>query len=154
MIRKLLAAGLVLGAMPVLAQTTPDIVKLRIEAPAAVAAGEQGRFRLIFDVRPAWHMYAPTGKNAGQGLIELNVKFTPHKNVQVTVPQYPVPVAYGPNDVYRGSAVAVTQRFRVRPQTPAGKYVLKGKLTYQVCKAELCLPPYVRNVDVVVAVKR
>jgi hypothetical protein len=61
------------------AKAQGDIVKYVVEKPEGVKRGEQFQISVLFFVSPEWYIYAPTGNNAAQGMIETEVIFSlPH----------------------------------------------------------------------------
>jgi hypothetical protein len=107
----------------------------------AVRSGEVGEVRLILAMDSPWYVYAPTGANARQGLIETQVRVAPIQQIQFADPKYPEAKPYGAFDVWRGRSNVIRQPFRVRPRTPAGHYRVNGYVDYQTCNGKTCLPP-------------
>ena len=57
------------------ATPTQPPVTLAFVAPEKVRAGEATDLAVSFTMRPGWYIYAPTGRNAQQGMIETGVTF-------------------------------------------------------------------------------
>ena len=106
-----------------------------------VRAGEVGEVRLILTMDAPWYVYAPTGANASQGLVETRVRVAPNDRIQFAAPRYPRSRPYGAFDVWRGRGNVIGLPFRVRPRTPAGQYRVNGYVDYQTCNGPTCLPP-------------
>lgn len=79
-------------------------------------------------------------------LIPTEVKFDPSKQIAVAKVDYPKgePTKFAfadqPLSVYQGTLL-VGVLLRVAPGVPAGNYELEGKLAYQACNENACLPP-------------
>ena len=127
--------------------------KYRLEMPVAVEAGEETAVFVIFDIEPPWYIYAPTGTAVAVGMLETSVSFEPTETIQTAEVQYPKPVEKGPFHIYEGEGIALIQRLRVRPLTEPGEYTIKGKVQYQVCKPDVCLPPVRDDIRVRLNVK-
>jgi hypothetical protein len=108
---------------------------------AVVHAGEVGELRLILTMDPPWYVYAPTGTNARQGLVETQVHVASSQQIQFADPKYPQAKPYGAFDVWRGRGNVIRQPFRVRPRIPPGRYLVKIYVDYQTCNGRTCLPP-------------
>jgi hypothetical protein len=106
-----------------------------------VRAGQVGEVRLTLTMNAPWYVYAPTGTNARQGLIETQVSVAPNERIQFAAPRYPRSQRYGAFDVWRGRGNVIGLSFRVRPRTPAGQYRVSGYVNYQTCNGPTCLPP-------------
>ena len=134
-----LVAGLAacFAAVPVLA--SPLAFTAEIGEPTA--AGEEGRIRLVLSLQESWYIYAPTGLNAAQGMIETAIEMTANEYVQFADAVFPAPRDRGGYSVFAGEEIVIIQPFRVRPRTEPGDYRVRGAIDYQTCDDEICLPP-------------
>lgn len=129
----LLLAGSVYAQNFTFSQDGEDVVVAR--------AGEVSEVSFTLSLESPWYIYAPTGINEDQGLIETRLVMRPNKDIQFADAVFPPAESFGTYDVLRGSGNVVTQPFRVRPRTPAGDYSVKGFVEYQTCDGTICLPP-------------
>ena len=111
------------------------------ETPEPAAVGAEGEIRLVLSLEEPWYIYAPTGLNAAQGMIETAVEMTPSDHVQFAAAVFPAPRDLGGFSVLAGDEIVVIQPFRVRPRTEPGEYRVRGAIDYQTCDDEICLPP-------------
>ena len=134
---------LLLATAPTGAQ--PDeVVKLKLEAPAPLASGAQGRILAQVEVAEHWHM------NSNQPTLdfliptELSLELTAGSSgLEVKYPQHKMlkfPYTEEPIAVYDGRFV-VTADFQLAKDLPPGKVALKAVLGYQACDDKQCLPP-------------
>ena len=133
----ILAAAL---AGTAVAPASASPLRLTVEAQAPVTAGEQGELRLVLRLESPWYIYAPTGGNAAQDMLETGVTMRRHEQIQFAGAKFPAAEPYGTFTIFTGDIV-VTQPFRVRPRTEAGVYGVHGAVDYQICDGEICLPP-------------
>lgn len=136
-------AALALGAAAVSAQSLE--LSILPESSRVAAAGEVGEIRIALSLDAPWYVYAPTGANARQGLVETTVTIRPHRAIQFARPRYPEARAYGTHDIWRGRDNVIRQPFRIRPRTPPGDYRVRGHVDYQMCDGPTCLPPDRKN---------
>lgn len=116
-------------------------VRVRLET---AAQGDRTALRVRFAVRDGWYIYAPTGRNTPQGMIETKVRFQLPPAVAPVGGLLLPPHHYkGPYDIYEGGftweqhvAAAADAR---DDAAHAGDVV--ARVTYQTCKDDLCLPP-------------
>jgi hypothetical protein len=150
-----LGAALLLLAMPAGAQPAAQQL-VQAEAPHSVAAkrGANVEVPLKLAVRAGYHIQSnapsedyliPTVLNWDQAapLAPQGVNYPKGESVKYEFAEKPL-------SVYSG-AITVTSRFKVPANAPAGTANLKGKLRYQACTQNLCLPP--RTLEVSVPVK-
>ena len=111
--------------------------------------GGAASVKISLNLRDGYHVNSHRPND--EFLIPLRLSFGeagPVKAVEVTYPK-PEQRDYGfsekPVSVFTGSFVVVT-RLQASAEAPAGKGVLSGKLRYQACTDNLCLPP--RTVEV------
>lgn len=149
-----LAAALLLALPAGAQQAAPHFVQA--EAPQMLAAkrGASVEVPLKLMVRRGYHINSNVP--AEDYLIPTLLRWEPGGPLAPQGVAYPkgesvrYEFAEKPLVVYSGT-VTVTSRFRVAADTPAGVTNLKGKLRYQACTDNLCLPP--RTLDVSVAVR-
>ncbi|QEC44120.1 protein-disulfide reductase DsbD domain-containing protein [Pseudobacter ginsenosidimutans] len=97
--------------------------------------------RLMFDVAPGMHVYAPSSLNQSQGYIimKLDIDSIPEGLVLFPDHQWPEPVLTGGGEVYTGEGHTIICRFTGKAKrTPA---LIKGVLYFQACNDEMCFPP-------------
>ena len=116
-------------------------VKLDLVVPEQVEQGSSAEISLKIDIKDGWYIYAPTGKNAEQGMKETKVSFTlPDDLQQLGKMKMPMHQFKGSYDVFRGSDIAVIQKVGTDDSTP-GSYTIESEVTYQTCNDDICLPP-------------
>ena len=121
------------------ATPTQPPVTLAFVAPEKVRAGDATDLAVSFTMRPGWYIYAPTGRNAQQGMIETGVTFELPDGVLATGGRrLPLHHFKGSYDIYEGA-----DRLWAQPVEAAapGRHEVVAKVTYQTCKVDLCLPP-------------
>ncbi|TNE65393.1 MAG: hypothetical protein EP335_05610 [Alphaproteobacteria bacterium] len=142
--RRVCAAAVFL-ALPLLAgggaEAQNFTVKVMDGQPLQARAGETGQAQVSLSLDAPWYIYAPTGINESQGVIETRLVMRPTGEIQFAPAAFPPAEGYGAYDVLRGKDNLVTQAFRVRPRTPAGDYKVQGYVEYQTCDGTVCLPP-------------
>ena len=107
-----------------------------------LAPGEAGQLTVDFDMKPGWYIYAPTGRNTKESMVETSVEMDYPEGIE-SAGAFKIP-AYrykGLFDIYEGEDVLFTQSFSVLNDTSHGNYELCGEVTIQTCKDDLCLPP-------------
>ena len=107
-----------------------------------LAPGEVGQLTVDFDMKPGWYIYAPTGRNTKESMVETSVKMDYPAGFESTG-AFKIPIYHykGLFDIYEGEDVQFTQSFSVLDNTSHGDYELCGEVTIQTCKDDLCLPP-------------
>lgn len=94
------------------------------------------------ELEDGWYIYAPTGRNSKQGMIETKIafdlptEFAAKHDVRMPAYQYK-----GSFEVFFRKNVKFEQSFNVASDAQAGTYQIGGEITYQTCKDDLCLPP-------------
>ena len=102
---------------------------------------EESAISVIVKVEEPWFIYACTDKNEGQGLTGLLVEMDSSVAVQFLDPKYPAYYSIGDYDVYLSGNTAVKVPFRVRSNSPEGTQSIVGRVRFQACNQEMCLPP-------------
>ena len=124
-----------------LAPTSNQPVQVSLVVPEQVEQGSSTRISLTIEIEDGWYIYAPTGKNAEQGMKETKVSFTVPDDLQrIGAAKLPMHQFKGSYEVYRGSNVAVIQKIGTENSAP-GEYMIESEVTYQTCNDDLCLPP-------------
>lgn len=123
-------------------------VKYKLTAPASVSAGTEFDVTVTFDIDSNWHIYAPTGNNAAQGMIETKVKYDLPEGIKAVGSLY-----FPEGEVLYGKGVEMVQTLQATKGLKAGKYTIKTKIGYQACNPQLCLPPVVEKITAIVEVK-
>ena len=126
-------------APPGTASTGQSPVSVEIAVPEEVRADEPADVVIRFSMRPPWYIYAPTERNALEGMIPARVDFELPDGVDTAGPPIlPLQQVKGPYDIYKGADQAWTQPVQA---SASGRYEVVANVTYQTCKDDLCLPP-------------
>ena len=146
---RLIGSAIALCLLPfsLLANATYQVL-----APDTVSAGKEGEIHILFSVDSPWYIYAPTGVNVLDGMVETSVTFAPTDEIQVANAIFPDAVRKGKYEVFEGEAIKIVQPIRVRPKVQHGTYRIRGVIEYQVCKFDVCLPPARDNVQALIVV--
>jgi len=119
-----------------------QIVKYTITNTQQVKRGEVFTVDVVFQIVPGWYIYAPTGVNAAQGMIETNVIYRlPEGFTRAGRPELPEAMFKNGHEIYEGDGVIMRQRFKTTDGLRPGKYAIHGKVTWQTCNNNICLPP-------------
>lgn len=97
--------------------------------------------KLIFDVAPGMHVYAPSSLNQSQGYIimKLDIDNIPEGLKLLPGHQWPEPALSGGGEVYIGDGHIIICRLTGKAKrTPV---FIKGLLSFQACNDEICFPP-------------
>ena len=97
--------------------------------------------KLVFDVAPGMHVYAPSSLNQSQGYIimKLEIDSIPEGLKLLPDQQWPEPALAGGGEVYTGNEHMIICKLTGKAKrTPA---LIKGVLHYQACNEEMCYPP-------------
>lgn len=125
----------------------------RVEAPATMRPGEIDELRIIFDIDPPWHMYAPTSVNKALGVVGFNVALDLPGDLAASRPRVPPIVSKGQYDVFEGPSIPVHLRLRVARDASSGQRTIKGVVQYQYCQPTFCLPPRRDDISVKIAIE-
>jgi len=107
-----------------------------------------------FSFLDQWYIYAPTGRNQKEGMVETTVKFELPEGFELSGGIQTPPHSYkGMYEIYIGEDVKWTQTVKTSTSLDPGEYTLNGKVRYQTCKEDLCLPPRTESIQTVVTVK-
>ena len=124
----------------------------QVLVPDEIAAGSEAEIRIVFSIDSPWYIYAPTGVNVLDGMVETNISFEATDEIQTADAKFPEAVRKGKYEVFEGEGIEIVQPIRVRPRISAGSYRIRGIVEYQVCKFDVCLPPARDNVQVRIVV--
>ncbi len=117
-------------------------VQIAFSGPDTIGVGEQADLIIDFDMDSEWYIYAPTGRNAKEDMVETNVSLSFPEGIEkqggFKLPAYQYKGLF---DVYFGKDVQWKQAFQVNSDTSPGAYELCGDVTVQTCKDDLCLAP-------------
>lgn len=136
-------------------ETNHKIVAYTVQKPDKVKRGEAFQVNVLFSVAAEWYIYAPTGTNAAQGMIETKVIFTSLPQGITRAGRIKLPEAQYKNghEVYEGDKITMSQPLQAAATLKPGTYEIKGKVTYQTCNSTICLPPVTEDIVAVVNVK-
>lgn len=150
---KIVITGLILTYLSTVTKAADNerSVTYKVEAPEEVKVGENIDIKVILDIKKGWHIYAPNGFNASQGLIESYIEFTSPKGMTAGEVKIPKPVDYGTTQIYRGGVV-MSQSLISKEGLAPGIYKIRGTVSYQACNVEYCEPPLSMPVSLKVAV--
>jgi thiol:disulfide interchange protein len=97
--------------------------------------------KLVFDVAPGMHVYAPSSLNQSQGYIimKLEIDSMPEGLQLLPNHQWPEPEVAGGGEVYTGNGHTIMCRFIGKAKKLPGE--IKGVLYFQACNEEMCFPP-------------
>jgi DsbC/DsbD-like thiol-disulfide interchange protein len=131
------------------------IVQYSIQRPDKVRQGKKFAVGVLFTVKAGWYIYAPTGANADQGMIETNVTFSLPRGI-VRAGKIKLPDSHFKNghEVYEGDSIMVSQALKIAPGLTPGPYEIKGRVTWQTCSSDLCLPPVTDEIRILIDVKK
>jgi hypothetical protein len=124
---------------------------LTVATPAStiLKRGAAASIKIAVSLRSGYHVNSHSPND--EFLIPLTLRFDQAGPVKATEVNYPKPEQrdYGfsekPVSVFTGNFVIIT-RLQAVAEAPAGAGVLAGKLRYQACTENLCLPP--RTIEV------
>ena len=150
--KRLLLVCLLLSALvaPVRAQDAtappPDAMTLLhvTAAPVTLHAGDTAPVLLQVVLAPGWHVYA--NPPSGEYNIPVRVGLTGARGVVAGAPRYPagkdvkLPSDEKPTRVYDG-AFTITLPLQAAANAVSGTQTLSGKVSFQACNDQVCLPP-------------
>ena len=110
-------------------------VSVEFRLAEQLAPGEASELTVDFDMKPGWYIYAPTGRNTKESMVETSVEVDYPKGIESTgVFKIPAYRYKGLFDIYEGEEVRFTQSFSVLDSTSQGDYEVCGEVTLQTCK--------------------
>ncbi|WIO73524.1 FG-GAP-like repeat-containing protein [Porticoccaceae bacterium LTM1] len=129
-------------------------VQYHVADSATVKPGEFLNVAVTLDVNEGWYIYAPTGRNELHGMAETNITFELPEGFELAGDMVlPEHHAKGMYEVYDGKGIELIQHIKVADTVAAGEYTINGKLSYQTCNAEMCLPPRTEAIAVKIVVE-
>lgn len=138
---------------PLVALASGSPVKHTFTVPESIVAGEEFEVNVTFDIEDLWHIYAPTGNNEAQGMIETKVTLLLPEGIKTQGElQVPSPHNLDTYEVLTGK-VKLTQKLQAIDNLEVGEYTIKGRVRYQACNHEHCLPPTTKDIRAVLVVK-
>lgn len=146
---------LLAGIAMIQEQQANNIVQYTIQQPAEVRPGSAFRVDILFTIQSGWYIYAPTGANAAQGMIETNVTFSlPRGIVREGKMKLPDPHFKNGHEVYEGDSIMVSQALKIAPGLKPGPYEIEGTIIWQTCNSDICLPPVTDEIRILIDVKK
>jgi hypothetical protein len=131
-----------------------SIVQYTLQKPDEVKRGNTFQVSVVFSVQPEWYIYAPTGVNAAQGMIETQVVLLlPPGLSRLGKIRLPETTFKNGHEIYQGENIAMTQSIQAGPDLAPGVYEIKGKVIWQTCNSDICLPPVTREVAMAINIK-
>lgn len=112
--------------------------------PLAITAGSRAEAEVRLRIEPGWHVNA--NPPASDNMIPTTVTLAGAAGVSASRPVYPsprrvkLPIDENPLLVYDGEAI-VRLPLTATADAENGEHVLRGKLRFQTCNDEICLPP-------------
>ena len=115
-------------------------VKVTLQAPDALRAGESTELTVDFEMKPGWYIYAPTGRNTSQGMVETTVRFDYPESISASGGiKLPLMQYKGVFDIFQGTEVRWKQPVAAS-SSANGERTIECEVTFQTCKDDLCLP--------------
>lgn len=134
--------------------SNPKVVSYSVKTPESVSNGEAFGVDVQFRTQPGWYIYAPTGANSVQGMIETKVLFVlPNGLSRVGKLKLPEPEIKNGYEIYEGDSIAFRQPLKFSPTLTEGSYPIKTKIIWQACSSESCLPPVTDEIVTVIYYK-
>ena len=128
-------------------------VQVSLSLADSFATGAKGEVAVNFSMSEGWYIYAPTGRNALNGMVETNVEFefpdVFRADGAVHYPAYRYKDVY---DVYMENT-ALSQAVVTASGAKPGTYEVSARVTFQVCKEDLCLPPRTESLTAAIDLK-
>lgn len=129
-------------------------VKYSTVQPAAATAGGTVNLTVSLDVRKGWYIYAPTGRNEPNGMVETRITYDLPEGFEMAGDMIlPPHRPKGMFEIYDGKGIKMTQPVKVASDVKAGEYTINGQLRYQTCNKDMCLPPRTEKFTATVVVK-
>ena len=122
-------------------------VSIRVEPLTILETGRSVDIEVQLDMMDGWYVYAPTGRNVGQGMKETSVVFSLPDGLTgagaVRMPPYGFKGSY---DIFSGTGVTWAKPIEAMAGTLPGLYEVNAEVTYQTCKDDICLLPQTETV--------
>lgn len=130
------------------------IVQYTLQKPDEVQRGKDFQVGVLFSVQPEWYIYAPTGINAAQGMIETQVVLMlPPGLSRIGKMRLPETSFKNGHEIYEGKDIVMSQSIRAAQDMAPGTYEIKGRVTWQTCNSNICLPPVSKEITIMINVK-
>ncbi len=136
---------LLAGAVCLPQGMSPESV-VSLETPPYIEIPRGGEASLVITVyiEPGWHINA-AGVDQ-EPLIPTALTFDAPEHISVGEPEFPEPIREelpwaGRTLALYADRIEVAVPLRASPDAPPGEGVLQGKLRYQACSGDVCLPP-------------
>lgn len=125
-----------------------------VNAPEKTKASEGFSIDVNFTTSGDWYIYAPTGTNETQGMIETKINFTLPEGISLDGDlSLPAPQPYGSYLVYKGDNIPFAQKFKIDKTTKSGDYDIVCEVTFQTCNKSICLPPDTKTYTKTITIK-
>ncbi|MGY4706168.1 cytochrome c biogenesis protein CcdA [Candidatus Bipolaricaulota sp. J31] len=137
--------SLVLGAVGFAQGMNPDsVVSLEVPPHIEIPRGGEASLAITVYIEPGWHINA-AGVNQ-EPLIPTTLTFEVPEHITVGEPGFPEPAREelpwtGRTLALYTDRIEVVVPLRASPDAPPGEGVLRGRLRYQACSGDVCLPP-------------
>ena len=114
-------------------------VTYKVNTPKKAKKNKEFKINVDFQTHRDWYIYAPTGSNEPQGMIETKVTFEVPDGVDLVGDlSIPAPKPKGMYQIYDGKKIQFSQKLKA---TQKGKKEIKVIVLYQTCNPQMCLPP-------------
>ena len=128
-------------------------VQLSFTAPESLARGEESKVAVTFKMAPGWYIYAPTGRNTKEGMIETQTSFEFDEGLaavgEISLPSYQYK---GQFDIFKGDTVW-SQAIECLSDASSSEGAVTTTVTFQTCKNDLCLPPRTETLQASIAIE-
>jgi thiol:disulfide interchange protein len=135
-----------------LGQKSP--VSYEVKLPAKVKAGKAFDIQVVFETQSPWYIYAPTGVNEANGMIETSIDFKIPEGIKKQGEvEFPAPHPKGTYQVLDGKEIVFKQNFVADKSMKGKKVELVATITYQTCNKDMCLPPQTEEKKIELQIK-
>ena len=122
-------------------------VTLRVDPLTVLERESVAGINVRLDMDDGWYIYAFTGRNDAQGMMETRVAFSVPDGLEAAGGARLPPFGFkGSFDIHTGKGVTWTQPVKAAAGAFAGLYEVSADVTYQTCKDDLCLLPRTETV--------
>ena len=130
-------------------------VSIRVDPITVLEAGGSVDIEVQLDMLDGWYVYAPTGRNAGQGMKETSVIFLLPDGLEEAGPVRMPPHGFkGSYNIFSGRGTTWAKPIKTMPETSPGLYEVSAEVAYQACNDDICLLPQTETVAVRVLVQQ
>lgn len=114
-------------------------VTYQVNTPKKAKQNKEFQISVDFQTHADWYIYAPTGSNESQGMIETKITFELPEGVSLVGElNIPAPKPKGMYQIYDGKKIRFSQQFKASQK---GEKQIKVIVLYQTCNKDMCLPP-------------